>query len=68
MARNAGGRRRKRGSKQDEVVKVVNGFVLRSPHYQPTIEELEADLSFPASFDEVAGALFAAAESSGILL
>ena len=58
IARNARGRPRKRGSKQGEVVEVVNGFELKPSSYQPSKAELEADISLPASFDEVVDALF----------
>ena len=34
-------------------------FELKPSSYQPTKKELEADLSLPASFDEVMDALFA---------
>ena len=44
MARNARGRPRKRGSKQGEVVEVVNGFELKPSSYQPSKAELEADI------------------------
>ena len=59
MPNNKRGRPRKRGSKQGEVVAEGNGFTLRPSSYQPTQEELEADLSLPASFDEVVDAIFA---------
>ena len=35
------------------------GFQLKPSDYQPAKEELEADVSLPASFDEVVDALFA---------
>ena len=45
---------RKHSSAKDEA-----GFQLKPPDYEPTQEELEADVSLPASFDEVVDALFA---------
>lgn len=56
MARNARGRPRKRGSKQNEVVEVVNGFQLKPSGYQPTRAELEEDLSAPVSLEQLAKA------------
>ena len=59
MVKNARGRPRKRGSKQGEVLEVVNGFELKPSGYQPTKAELEEDISVPVSFDRMMDALFA---------
>ena len=59
MPNNKRGRPRKRGSKQGEVVEVVNGFELRPSSYQPTKAELEENVCLNASFDEIVDALFA---------
>ena len=48
--------REKAGGKR--VRKVTDNFELKPSSYQPTKKELEADLSLPASFDEVMDALF----------
>ena len=59
MTSSKRGRPRKRGSKQGEVVEVVNGFELKPSSYQPTKVELEENISLDASFDEIVDALFA---------
>ena len=64
MAIRNGNTPEKRGSKQG-VTESTNGFHLKSPDYEPTQEELEADVSLPASFDEVMDALFASDREVG---
>lgn len=59
MVNEKRGRPRKPGSKQGEVVEVVNGFELRPSSYQPTKAELEENISLDASLDEMVDALFA---------
>ena len=53
------GKKGSRNTKKTRKSLWVNGVELKPSSYQPSKKELEADMSLPASFDEVVDALFA---------